>query len=285
MKRPFQMVDVFSEEPFLGNPLAVVHQAEGLTTEQMQLITRWINLSETAFLLRPTVPDADYRVRIFTLARELPFAGHPTLGSCHAWLKAGGRPHNSSTIVQECGAGLISIRQSEGCLAFAAPPLIRTGPVEEPRLAEIAKVLGIGQSDIVDAQWADNGPGWIVVLLDSAQSVLALEPTRHHATQLDLGIVGPYPRGSQAAYELRAIATDQNGNVSEDPVTGSLHASAAQWLLESGRVKAPYTASQGGRLDRKGRVYISRDAEGVVWVGGGTTTLFEGTGSWPHAPG
>lgn len=278
MPRDFQLVDVFSEEPFLGNPLAVVHDADGLSSEEMQRITRWLNLSETAFLLRPTVPDADYRVRIFTLARELPFAGHPTLGACHAWLRAGSAPRNAGQVVQECGAGLIAIRRHGESLAFAAPPLVRTGPVEETKLAELAAVLGIGRSAIVDAQWADNGPGWVAVLLESAEAVLALEPARQHPTQLDLGIVGLYPPGSPAAYELRAIATDQNGSIGEDPVTGSLHASAAQWLLASGRVRAPYTASQGARLGRKGRVYITQDGAGQVWIGGRSTTLFEGTG-------
>lgn len=226
MQRRFQLVDVFSDQPFSGNPLAVVVDADGLSTEHMQQITRWMNLSETAFLLSPTIAGADYRVRIFTLAREMPFAGHPTLGSCHAWLRGGGRPHDGAKIIQECGAGLVRIRQSHAPLAFAAPPLVRTGPVDEPKLEEIARVLRIARSDIVDAQWADNGPGWIVVLLDTAQAVLDLEPAHDHATRLDVGIVGPYPSGSQPAFELRAIFTDHYGTIREDPVTGSLNASA-----------------------------------------------------------
>lgn len=276
MQRRFQLVDVFSDQPFSGNPLAVVVDADGLSTEHMQQITRWMNLSETAFLLSPTIAGADYRVRIFTLAREMPFAGHPTLGSCHAWLRAGGRPHDGAKIIQECGAGLVRIRQSHATLAFAAPPLVRTGPVDEPKLEEIARVLRIARSDIVDAQWADNGPGWIVVLLDTAQAVLDLEPARDHATRLDVGIVGPYPSGSQPAFELRAIFTDHSGTIREDPVTGSLNASAAQWLLATGRAAAPYTASQGARVGRDGRIYISQDDDGTVWVGGRTTTLFDG---------
>lgn len=279
MQRRFQLVDVFSDQPFSGNPLAVVVDADGLSTEQMQQITRWMNLSETAFLLSPTIAGADYRVRIFTLDREMPFAGHPTLGSCHAWLRGGGRPHDGDNIIQECGAGLVRIRQSHATLAFAAPPLIRTGPVNEPKLEEIARILRIARSDIVDAQWADNGPGWIVVLLDTAQAVLDLEPAREHATRLDVGIVGPYSSGSQPAFELRAIFTDHYGAIREDPVTGSLNASVAQWLLGTGRAVAPYTASQGARVGRDGRIYISQDEDGTVWVGGRTTTLFDGHSS------
>lgn len=279
MQRRFQLVDVFSDQPFSGNPLAVVADADGLSTEHMQQITRWMNLSETAFLLSPTIAEADYRVRIFTLAREMPFAGHPTLGSCHAWLRGGGRPHDGAEIIQECGAGLVRIRQGHATLAFAAPPLVRTGPVDEPELEEIARVLRIPRSDIVDAQWADNGPGWIVVLLETAQAVLDLEPARDHATRLDVGIVGPYPSGSQPAFELRAIFTDHYGTIREDPVTGSLSASAAQWLLATGRATAPYTASQGARVGRDGRIYISQDGDGTVWVGGRTRTLFDGHSS------
>lgn len=277
MERPFQLVDVFSEQPFLGNPLAVVHEADELSAEEMQTITRWINFSETAFLMRPTTQEADYRVRIFTPARELPFAGHPTLGSCQAWLNHDGIPRNAMRIVQECAAGLIPLKREENTLAFAAPPLIRTGPVEAAKLAELAQVLRIDQSRFIASQWVDNGPGWVAIMLESAEAVLALEPVRQHPTQLDLGIVGPYPPGGEAAFEIRALFTNQNGDVGEDPVTGSLNASVAQWLLSSGRAKAPYTASQGTRLGRKGRVAISRDADGTVWVGGRATTLFQGT--------
>ncbi len=277
MPRPFHLVDVFhGAPPFSGNPLAVVLDAQGLSTTEMQRITRWMNLSETAFLLPPAHPEADYRVRIFTLDRELPFAGHPSLGSCHAWLSAGGRPRGSGEIVQECGAGLVSIRRDGTRLAFAAPPLVRSGPVEAPRLEEVARFLGVARSEIVDAQWADNGPGWIAVLLDSAEAVLALDPPRSHPTRLEIGVVGPYPAGSPEAFELRAFFSDQYGGVVEDPVTGSLNAAVAQWLLASGRAEAPYTASQGTRLGRAGRVYLSRDRSGTVWVGGQTTTLVSG---------
>ena len=275
MNRPFQLVDVFNTDPFTGNPLAVVFDADDLTTSAMQTITRWLNLSETAFLLRPTSAKADYRVRIFTVDRELPFAGHPTLGSCHAWLSNGGQPVNTAEIVQECGIGLVAIQRATELLSFAAPPLIRSGSVDESRLAEIAAFLRISRSQIVDAQWADNGPGWIVVLLASAAEVLALEPARDYPKRIDIGVVGAHPAGHPAAFELRSFFTDHLGSVREDPVTGSLNASTAQWLLSSGRASAPYVAAQGTRLGRSGRIHIQQDSRGV-WVGGRTTTLFSG---------
>ena len=276
MHRRFQLVDVFNESALSGNPLAVVFDADGLATETMQQMTRWLNLSETAFLLKPTTPEADYRVRIFTLDRELPFAGHPTLGSCHAWLAGGGTPRQASAIIQQCAAGLIPIRRTDHTLAFAAPPLLREGAVDEMKVLEIARFLGIARASIIEAQWVDNGPGWIVVLLESAQAVLALEPARAHPQRLDLGVVGAYPAGSPLAFELRAFITDQHGSILEDPVTGSLNASVAQWLLATGKATAPYTASQGTRLGRTGRVAISCDEGGQVWVGGKTSTLFSG---------
>jgi len=280
MNRRFQLVDVFHDQPFSGNPLAVVLDADGLSTEEMQRITRWLNLSETAFLLPPTTPEADYRVRIFTLEREMPFAGHPTLGSCHAWLTAGGTPHRYSEMIQECGAGLVPIRRNETNLAFAAPPLRRSGQVDESKVQEIAQFLRIERANIVDAQWADNGPGWVVVMLESAEAVLALNPARDYPTRIDIGVVGPYPPGSPATFELRAFFSDHNGGIAEDPVTGSLNASVAQWLLSSGRAIAPYTASQGTRLGRTGRIFISQDGAGAVWVGGKASTLFSGIGSF-----
>ena len=279
MRRRFQQVDVFSSYPFSGNPLAVVVDGEGLSTEEMQHFARWTNLSETTFLLPPTSPEADYRVRIFTLARELPFAGHPTLGSCHAWLAAGGVPRDAGRIVQECGAGLVPVRRGEQGLAFAAPPLIRTGPVDEAFVQELASVLGIGRGEIVDAQWADNGPGWVAVLLKDADAVLAVEPDFSRYTgegSLDIGLVGPYPPGAECAWEVRAVFSDEQGGMREDPVTGSLNASLAQWLLSTGRATAPYVASQGTRLGRRGRPRIEQDADGTVWVGGATLTCIEG---------
>lgn len=277
MQRRFQLVDVFSDRPFFGNPLAVVFDADDLATEDMQRITRWLNFSETTFVLPPVAEGADYRVRIFTLEREMPFAGHPTLGTCHAWLRVGGRPREAATIVQECGAGLVEIRRTEGGLAFAAPPLLRSGPVDADTLAEVAAVLRIDAGRIADARWADNGPGWVAVLLPSAQAVLDLEPMKSHARRVDIGVVGPHASGEPAAFELRAFFSDHQGTIREDPVTGSLNASVAQWLLDSGRAQAPYVASQGRSLGRAGRIGISRDADGSVWVGGGASTLFEGT--------
>lgn len=274
--RPFQQVDVFSTEPLRGNPVAVVVDAEGLTTEQMERFTRWTNLSEAAFLLPPSDPAADYRVRIFTQVGELPFAGHPTLGSCHAWLRAGGQPHDAERIVQECGAGLIPLRRVDGMLAFEAPPLTRSGPVDAEDLARIARVLGIDADDIIDSQWADNGPGWVVVMLASVEAVLALAPSGR-GEHVDIGAVGMFPPGSECAYEVRAIFNNDRGDIIEDPVTGSLNAAAAQWLVGSGRVTPPYTASQGTALGRAGRPRISADAEGAIWVGGATTTRIEGS--------
>lgn len=271
----FSLVDVFGTEEFSGNPVAVVHDAAALSTETMQRITRWLNLSETTFLLPPADPAADYRVRIFTLERELPFAGHPTLGTCHAWLEAGGRPRDPARIVQQCGAGLVPIRRDQAGLAFAAPPLIRSGAVDDATLDEIAAILGIGRDRFVDAAWTDNGPGWVTVLLGSAEEVLALEPARSHPGRIDIGVVGPYPPGSEAAYEVRAIFTAGFGALVEDPVTGSLNASVAQWMLESGRVTAPYFAAQGTRLGRTGRVGITQ-AGGDIWIGGKTRSLFRG---------
>jgi PhzF family phenazine biosynthesis protein len=270
--RDFRQVDVFTTTPYLGNPVAVVLDADGLSDADMQRFARWTNLSETTFVLPPTAGDADYRVRIFTPALELPFAGHPTLGTCHAWLTAGGTPRQAGTIVQECAAGLVPLRQAAGRLAFAAPPLLRSGPVDEDLVAHLADVLGIARADIVDAQWADNGPGWVAVLLDSAEAVLALEPG---VVDLDIGVAGPYPPGSPQAIEVRAF-TPKLASTDEDPVTGSLNASLAGWLLATGRITAPYVASQGTALGREGRVHVAQDDDGTIWVGGGTITCVSG---------
>ena len=282
MLRRFNQIDVFTTTPYAGNPVAVVLDADGLTTDEMVRFARWTNLSETTFLLPPTAPGADYQVRIFTSAAmpladgsvsyELPFAGHPTLGTCHAWLAAGGTPRQSGGITQQCAAGLIPLRQTEAGLAFAAPPLLRSGAVEEQLVAHIAEVLGLSRADIVDAQWADNGPGWVAVLLASAAAVLALQP---RGLDLNLGVVGPHPAGSPQAFEVRAFFP-KDGATTEDPVTGSLNASLAQWLLASGRASAPYVASQGTALGRAGRVHITHDADGAIWVGGGTVTCITG---------
>jgi PhzF family phenazine biosynthesis protein len=238
----------------------------------MQRFANWTNLSETTFVVPPTTPDADYRVRIFTPVQELPFAGHPTLGTCHAWRTSGGVPQRDDTIVQECTAGLITIRTSGEALAFAAPPLVRSGPVDEALVERIASVLHIGRADILAAEWVDNGPGWVAVLLDSAEAVLALQPA---PIDFDLGVVGPHPAGSAYAIEVRAFFPKDGATV-EDPVTGSLNASLAQWLLGSGRLSSPYVAAQGTALGRAGRVHVSRDDDGTIWVGGGTITCVSG---------
>ena len=265
---------MFTEEPFLGNPVAVVHGADDLSDEEMRRFANWTNLSETTFLLSPADERADYRLRIFTPERELPFAGHPTLGSAHAWLEAGGLPARQDVVVQECGVGLVTIHRSPpGHLAFEAPPLIRSGLVEEPVLDEVAAALGIKRGDIVDAQWADNGPGWVAVELASAAAVLALTPG---VVPREIGVFGPYPPGSPEAFEVRAF-TPLIGGAGEDPVTGSLNASLAQWLLSSGKATAPYTASQGTALGRRGRVHVTSDPDGTVWIGGGTHTLITGS--------
>jgi PhzF family phenazine biosynthesis protein len=270
--RPFQQVDVFTDTPYLGNPVAVVLDGSGLSTEAMHEFTRWTNLSEATFVLPPTQDDADYRVRIFTTFGELPFAGHPTLGTCHAWLTAGGTPKDGERIVQECGAGLVPVKRDGSRLAFAAPPLIRSGPVEESLVERIAGVLHIDRAEILDAAWVDNGPGWVGVLLASADDVLALRPG---LVDFELGVAGLYPAGSPQAIEVRAFFR-KDGGTAEDPVTGSLNASLAGWLLETGRLEAPYLSSQGTALGRRGRVYVERDADGTIWVGGGTVTCIAG---------
>jgi len=269
--RPFCQVDVFTTTPYAGNPVAVVLDASGLSTGEMQRFAHWTNLSETTFVLPPTDRAADYRVRIFTPVAELPFAGHPTLGTCHAWLSSR-EGTESDVVVQECGAGLITVRRTAEGLAFAAPPPLRSGPVETSLVEHIASVLGIEPAEILASEWADNGPGWVAVLLVDAEAVLALRPG---FVDLDVGVVGPYPEGSPQAFEVRAFFP-KDGSTVEDPVTGSLNASLAQWLLRTGRANAPYVASQGTALGRAGRVHVSRDEDGTIWVGGGTVTCVAG---------
>ena len=263
---------MFTTTPYAGNPVAVVLDGTGLTTDRMQRFARWMNLSETTFVLPPTEPGADYQVRIFTPVTELPFAGHPTLGTCHAWLAAHGEERQAGVVVQQCAAGLVQVRPTPEGLAFAAPPLVRTGPVEEELRLHIASALRVDRGEIVDAEWVDNGPGWVAVLLESSDAVLALRPG---FVDLDLGVVGPYPEGSPEAIEVRAFFP-KDGSTAEDPVTGSLNASLAPWLLRTGRVTAPYVASQGAALGRSGRVHVSNDPDGTIWVGGGTVTCVAG---------
>jgi len=272
---PFQQVDVFASQPLRGNPLAVVIGADAVAEARMAAFANWTNLSETTFLLRPRQAGADYRVRIFTPSGELPFAGHPTLGTCHVWLASGGRPQGTD-IVQECEAGLIRIRRgAEGRLSFAAPPLRRSGPVEPEILERVAKGLGLAPGAIQASNWVDNGPGWLAVLLRSRAEVLALRPDYAVLAGLRVGVVGPWDSaadGDEAQFEVRAFTA---GGF-EDPVTGSLNASLGQWLIGSGIAPAQYVASQGTVLGRAGRVQVQRDGA-EIWVGGAVTTCIEGT--------
>ncbi|TDE97316.1 PhzF family phenazine biosynthesis protein [Occultella glacieicola] len=273
--RPFAQVNVFSPEPYLGNPLAVIQDADDLETEQMQRIARWTNLSETVFLLTPTAAEADYRVRIFTPGGELPFAGHPTLGSAHAWLEHRGARRDRHVVVQECGAGLIEVRRDGDLLSFAAPPTLRSGSLDEPYLTRIVAAFGIERARVIAHQWIDNGPGWAVLRLATAQEVLDLDPDLSLIPEAMIGALGAYPPGSEHAYELRSFAPGVG--VAEDPVCGSMIASVGQWLARTGEVVDGYRVSQGGRLDRAGDITVTIDTHGSVWVGGRTQTLFSGT--------
>lgn len=268
--RSFRQVDVFSHEPMRGNPVAVVHGADDLTDAQMRAFAHWTNLSETTFVLEPTDPGADYRVRIFTPDAELPFAGHPTLGTAHAWLEAGGVPATDGVVVQECGAGLVTVRRGDR-LAFEAPPLVRSGPVSEVDLDRIVHALRIGRDEVVDSAWIDNGPGWVGVLLESADAVLALEPAWHEFDGMDIGVVGPRGDGDTAC-EVRAFCPGLG--VTEDPVTGSLNAGIGQWLA-GGALPSSYVAAQGTAIGRAGRVHVSRTGD-AVWVGGDTVSRIVG---------
>lgn len=273
MARPFKQVDVFTNAPYRGNPVAVVMDGSGLDTEQMQRFAHWTNLSETTFLLPPEDPAADYRVRIFTPVAELPFAGHPTIGSCHAWLEGGGSTSARDKIVQECGVGLVPLRSIDDRLSFAAPPLIKSGPVDDAVLEEALESLGLGYDEVVDAAWVDNGPGWIGIRVASVERLMAIEPT---FTTLDLGVVAPHRAGAETQWEVRAFFPVE-GSMREDPVTGSLNASLAQWMLGSGVAHAPYVASQGAALGRAGRVHVDRDTTGQIWVGGHAVTCIDGS--------
>ena len=283
-QRPFQQVDVFTAVPYLGNPLAVVLDGEGLSTEAMQAFTNWTNLSECTFVLPPSAQGAaagaDYRVRIFCPGRELPFAGHPTLGTCHAWLAAGGVPRTPGVVVQECGVGLVKIKRhggdtTESTLAFAAPPLIKSGPLDEADVALIARGLGVARSDIVAHAWCDNGPNWRGVMLKSAEQVLALQPDGAVLAGLDVGVVGAQSDSNSTDFEVRAFFPGNQG-LAEDPVTGSLNAALAQWLIGAGMAPARYVAAQGTALGRAGRVHIERDDSGTIWVGGASVTCVQG---------
>ena len=273
MKRlPFFTLDVFTKEAFSGNPLAVVLEADGLSDARMLAIAREFNLSETIFVQSPEDPAHSAKVRIFFPTAEIPFAGHPTLGTCHAWLEAGGEPR-SDVIVQECGAGLVRIRRDGDVLAFAAPPLQRSGPLDEVDVERIAAGLGLTRTDIVDHQWCDNGPGWMAVLLESADQVLSIRPDPHLLAGLDVGVIGPHSSGD-VDYEVRAFFPGNSG-LTEDPVTGSLNAALAQWLIGSGRAPGNYLAAQGTAMGRAGRVHVMREGDDI-WIGGRCVTVIAG---------
>ncbi|WP_404800329.1 PhzF family phenazine biosynthesis protein [Actinomadura rudentiformis] len=273
--RPFAQVDVFSTIPYMGNPVAVVLDGTDLTDEEMQRLARWTNLSETTFVLPPTAPEADYRLRIFTPGGELPFAGHPTLGSARAWLDNGGTPQETGRIVQECAAGLVSVRCGEGVLSFAAPPLVRGGELEEEFVDQIVTAFGIKRDRVLAHQWVDNGPGWSVIQLPTAEEVLALEPDLSLIPTAMVGAIGAYPDGSEHAFEMRTFAPGVG--VAEDPVCGSMNASVGQWLTATGAAASTYRVSQGARVGRAGTIEITAEANGTVWVGGAATSHIRGT--------
>ncbi len=273
MQRRFAQLDVFTTVATRGNALAVVIDGDGVGDAEMARFANWTNLSETTFLLPPTDPAADYCVRIFTPTGELPFAGHPTIGSCRAWLEHGGAPASPGTVVQECGVGLVTLRHAGDQLAFAAPPRLRSGPVDDELRTSIERVIGC---PVVDASWADNGPGWVAAEVADSETLLAIEPDFSHAPDLKLGLVASAPSGAGYDVDVRAFYPGLAGS-DEDPVTGSLNASIAQWLMERDPTIAVYTARQGTALGRDGRVHISRDADGTIWVGGGTVTVITGT--------
>jgi PhzF family phenazine biosynthesis protein len=269
--RRFAQVDVFTTVALGGNPLAVVIDADGLDAESMQAFAQWTNLSETTFVLPPSTPEADYRVRIFTPSEELPFAGHPTLGTCAAWLATGGAPQRDD-VLQECGVGLVPIRRADDRLAFRAPPLIRSGPVDAQLIASIAHALN---TPVIDASWADNGPGWVAVEVRDVATLLALRPKFDDLPDIKLGVIARCDGGDDAAIEVRAFYPS-GGTHGEDPVTGSLNASVAQWLMRRDPTITSYVARQGTVLGRQGRVYVDRDDAGDIWIGGHVMPVIDG---------
>lgn len=271
--RRFAQVDVFTAQPLKGNALAVVIDGAGLSDDEMADFARWTNLSETTFLLPPTDPAADYRVRIFTPGGELPFAGHPTLGSAHAFLASGGDAKKPGEVVQQCAIGLVRVKRDGARLAFAAPPLKRSGPVGAAEREQAIASLRIAPEALLDLEWVDNGPGWMVARLADAASVLALQPDFVAMQGLKLGVVGAHAAGGECQFEVRAFVPDLG--IPEDPVTGSLNAGLALWLQERGLAGDSYVAAQGAALGRAGRVHVRRDAE-ATWIGGDVTPLIHG---------
>ncbi|WP_051297276.1 PhzF family phenazine biosynthesis protein [Brevibacterium album] len=276
--RRFRQVDVFGQAPCTGNPVAVILDADGLDDEALRRFSVWSNLSECTFVLPATDPGADYRVRIFSLNTELPFAGHPTLGTARAWLDAGGVPKQPGVVVQECGAGLVPIRIEGDRLAFSAPARLRSGPVDPELVTALIEILGIEHDQVVDAEWLDNGPGWVGLLLDHADTVLGLRPDASaHPGRWDIGVIGAHDPGTETAFELRAFFTEGEEPLREDPVTGSLNAAAAEWLITTGRATAPYAAAQGTAMGRHGRIHVTTDDDGTLWVGGRADAVVSGT--------
>ena len=273
MQLPITYVDVFSDVPSRGNPVAVVHDADPLTAEQMQTVARWLNLSETTFLLRPTDPGADYRVRIFTPGAELPFAGHPTLGTCQAWLRQRQERPGASKVVQQCQAGLIRIQVDGRRASFEAPPL-KTQEPDEELLTQVRSALGLRRKQVMAASWLDNGSRWLGLILDSSETVLGIRPDHTVLANLGkVGAIGRAPSGSDVHFEVRAFAAAIG--VPEDPVTGSLNASFATWMAARGGTPDGYTVAQGTCLQRLGRLHVQRSAE-AIWIGGGTTVCSTG---------
>lgn len=271
----FKQLDVFSNVALKGNPLAVVLGADSLSDAQMADFARWTNLSETTFLLTPRDPRADYRVRIFTTLQELPFAGHPTLGSCHAWLQAGGVPHGEE-IIQECEIGLVRIRRQGDELAFIAPPLLRSGPVDAPLLERVRLGLGLVPGAIVRSQWVDNGAGWFAVMLADRQQVLAVQPDFSQLLGLAVGVIAPCNPAHDdvdAQFEVRAFVAGDGAQ--EDPATGSLNAGVAQWLLGEGLAPERYVVSQGTAIGRAGRIHVERQGD-EIWIGGAVAVCIAG---------
>ncbi|MFC9738453.1 PhzF family phenazine biosynthesis protein [Streptomyces noursei] len=273
--RSFVQVDVFSTSPYSGNPVAVVLDGTDLSGEEMQRLARWTNLSETTFVLPPTNPEADYRLRIFTPAGELPFAGHPTLGSARAWLDDGGTPQHAEHLVQECAAGLVTVRRGEGVLSFAAPPRVRCGALDDGHLKRIVAAFGITRERVVAHQWVDNGPGWAVLQLSTAEEVLALDPDLTLIPDAMVGAIGAHPEGSEYAFELRTFAP--GAGVPEDPACGSMNAAVGQWLTSTGAAPSTYRVSQGTRLGRAASIEVTADPDGAVWVSGSAVIRIRGT--------
>ncbi|MEV5844029.1 PhzF family phenazine biosynthesis protein [Streptomyces sp. NPDC051985] len=273
--RSFVQVDVFSTIPYRGNPVAVVLDGTDLTEQEMQGLARWTNLSETTFVLPPTVPEADYRLRIFTPQGELPFAGHPTLGSARAWLDGEGKPRHADRIVQECAAGLVTVRRGEDTLSFAAPPRVRDGALDDAYLERIVAAFGIGRERVLAHQWVDNGPGWAVIQLATAEEVLALEPDLSLIPTAMVGAIGAHPEGSEHHFEMRTFAP--GAGVPEDPACGSMNAGVGQWLTATGAAPSTYRVSQGARLGRAASIGIVADPDGTVWVSGAATVCVRGS--------